>query len=255
MDAFYGLLKKEWKLSRVHIFIGIVILLTLLVAGYLVSVRIFEPIYYFFGVSGLLFLHIFYIPIIFGISLHGETKQLQLWLHTPQKVTSLVTAKLLVATVGYIFSFIIIAIATKYAFDWNVADFKNADVFTVGNVISVTIMLFLSSLSIGIIFLFCTAINLWQKKYIRRFQNLSLIIIIVVLYLATSFLEQTVWFATATNWLQINVPINKTIDITTHSISVNKQAIIYVGDIVYQVGKYLFLFFFSCYVIDKKVEV
>ncbi|MFD2443079.1 hypothetical protein ACFSO7_03690 [Bacillus sp. CGMCC 1.16607] len=255
MDAFVGLLKKEWKLSRLSMLVGLAILVTIQILAYFLSLRFEEPMIFFITNVVFLFLHVFYFCVFFGISIHGETKQLQMWLHTPQRISSLVTAKYIITFVGYIFSFTIVAITTRLSYELVADKLDYVNLFTIENTIGSTILLFLGSFSLGILVFFFTALNLWQKKYIRRFQGLTLVFMILILFIAVNFFEQSAFFKFMTSWFQISLPITESISFSGSDTSVGRDVTFYFGDALYRIGKSVFLFCFSCYLIDKKVEV
>lgn len=106
MNAWVGLLKKEFRTTRTFVFVTLGALAVFMVATYLFSLRVGHPIALF----GLAFipigLHIGYMVVYMLLSLNAESKRLHLWLHTPQPATQLLAAKLVNGLTGFLLTMI-----------------------------------------------------------------------------------------------------------------------------------------------------
>jgi hypothetical protein len=91
------LLKKEWRISKLWIWTTVGIVIAVNMAAYLLALKYDEPMTMFIPSLIVTCLHAFYMLMFMALSLQTEAKRLYLWLHTPQSVFRLVSAKLLIA--------------------------------------------------------------------------------------------------------------------------------------------------------------
>jgi hypothetical protein len=115
MNPWIGLLKKEWRISKLWIITTVGIVIAVNIVAYLLALKYDEPVAMFFPSLIVTCLHAFYMLIFMTLSLQTETKRLHLWLHTPQPVFRLVSAKLLLAFGSLLVSLFVSALFTYIA--------------------------------------------------------------------------------------------------------------------------------------------
>ncbi len=269
MNAWTGLLKKEYHLSRTGYFIGLGIMIFIAALAYLASIRFGEP-GIMLAISVMLVLsHMFYLPGHLFTSLNTEGKQLHLWLHTPQSARSLISAKLAISTVAMLVSLAISSLIAYFALinvfdtnEWllfkqevlNQLDVSMMDMIQMGLFGVIHLILLSINFTIWIIFLW-TIYNLFKRKIGR----LSWLVVIVTIAIPTwlfSKFQGTVMYDWLTNWGRMELKFLPTSGYSfTGNVGAPHVHYVHLGDYVIHLIILVGIFFLSTWLLDEKVEV
>ncbi|MFE7061245.1 hypothetical protein ACFVAD_03695 [Sutcliffiella sp. NPDC057660] len=106
MDVMKGLIVKDWKLSFKAMWQNLSVLFIVWLISIGLAMYYNDPLIVT-GIGGILLsAHIFYIGVDIAISLHKETKSMQ-WLHNPNSSLTLLSSKLFVSFITFLFSLLI----------------------------------------------------------------------------------------------------------------------------------------------------
>jgi hypothetical protein len=246
MNAWSGLLKKDFRLTRTMFFTGMVINMLVFMLAMFVEMKFGDPISMFFPLIAAVVLHVFYIPIILFISLKTEGNQLHLWLHNPQSAVSLLSSKLLIvalkmtASLALLYVMLTVLIIPKFS----LVEAYWTDTWIAGLLIFIHIIFI--SISMGVWVIFLWTLYHFMKGKIGRWSWLAVIAAIILPGWITAKIESTKFFMLITQWggMELKFPTFSTEPIP-----------LYAGEYLYQVIILVGLFYLSAWMIDNKVEV
>lgn len=258
VTALRGLLKKEVRLIRTEAMVTAGVILLYFV-GLFVATHYYSPQDVAFFSILPLEMSIWLMPLFLMTSLGEERKKLYLWLYNPQAVWKLLTAKLLVALAVGVVLHVIMTYGSYVFF----AAFLDNELAALGDWQGFTLfglgMLLMSS------YLSLWFISGWAVFHAieRFFKRLSLPITIGLLA-GTIFLlvnvEVSGWFMQLGEWLgmSLTLPIGMKASLEGSSGSFEMKVAserINVLHLLYHIGIASLLFFLSCRLIDRGVEV
>jgi hypothetical protein len=260
MNPWVGLLKKEWRISKLWIWTTVGIVIAVNMVAYVLSLKYDEPIVMFVPSLIVTCLHVFYMLIFMALSLQTEAKRLHLWLHTPQPVFQLVSAKLLIAFGSLLVSLFVSALFTyiaslgikeKYFHEemWNHELFIQSGVLVVLSIMLLSIHMAVWCLFYWVIYRIC-------KQMIAKLSGLIVALIyflwgwLFLLFMKTNIYE---WL---TAWGKVTMPGAMFMYNTTEGwIMVEKIETIAIGAVVFYGIMAVLAFCASIWLIDRKVEV
>jgi hypothetical protein len=260
MNPWIGLLKKEWRISKLWIITTVGIVIAVNIVAYLLALKYDEPVAMFFPSLIVTCLHAFYMLIFMTLSLQTETKRLHLWLHTPQPVFRLVSAKLLLAFGSLLVSLFVSALFTYIAsleikaryFNeemWNHELFIQSGVLAVLSIVLLSIHMAVWGLFYWVIYRIC-------KQMFPKLSGLIVALIYFLLgWLFLLFMKTNV-YEWLTGWGKVAMPgIAFNYDTTEGWTMIEKIETIAIGVVVFYGIIAVLVFCASIWLIDRKVEV
>lgn len=260
MNPWVGLLKKEWRISKLWILttVGIVIIVNMV--AYLLSLKYDEPIAMFVPSLVVTCLHAFYMLMFMALSLQTEAKRLHLWLHTPQPVFRLVSAKLLIAFASMLISLFVSALFTYIASlgikeRYFHEEMCNHELFIQSGVLAI-LSIVLLSVHMAVLCLFYWGIYRICKQMIPKLWGLIVTLIYFLLgWLFSSFMKTNV-YEWLTGWGKIAMPgVVFKYNTAKGWIMIEKMETMPVGAVVFYGIMAVLVFCASIWLIDRKVEV
>lgn len=253
MSPWFGLLKKEYRLSRTGILIGLIFLIVLLL-----SIFSFGPkgnTALFVLTSVLLMLHSFYLSIYMFFSLKTEGGHLHLWLHNTHSAKALLLAKLINGIVGLIISFAInyvFVILAINKLNYLSSNLINTLLLLSGNIIGYSIYLAMWIVFIWVVF------QVSKGKIGSYFSwFISVGAIIIPTWLLGKFRETSI-FKHLTNWGYIDISefghFVKELFVDNPNVIVESDSF-KIGVLLFYFLLTILLFLISSWLIDEKVEV
>ncbi len=260
MNAFIGLLKKEFRLSRQSVFINLsilafVILIVFLNVNLLMRGIDQSSIAKFVFTLMILVFQILYLAFFMLRSLRKEGKQLHLWLHNPHPAIQLLLAKLLNGILALFLSILISYLASVY--------FASKIGFSTG-------LIPLSFILVGALFATSIYLAIWVIFLWTLYQVLKNLIgkisipVVIGIWIGSSWLlqlfSQTQIYQYLTDWgkLDISKIMSFLTSLASHSPNFDlqfKPLYIHIGDYLFHALLILVLLFLSSWFLDKKVEV
>lgn len=265
MNAWTGLLKKEFRTTRTFVLVTLGMLAVFMIAAYLLSIRAGHPAVMF----GLAFipigLHSGYMLVYMLLSLNAESKKLHLWLHTPQSAVNLLLAKLFNGILGFLLSMsasIIFLIYATNSLDRVTQLYYHLGIGTGFIIQGVSILAF--SILLGSLIASFWVVSAWVihqtfKAYIGRWSIIGAIVFLFVLSYVSGLFETTQLYHTLFDWGYFSL----TDLFSLHALNWFPAAeagqigpvMVPLGAFVYHLIVGLLLFSLSCVLLDKKVEV
>jgi hypothetical protein len=260
MSPWIGLLKKEWRISKVWIFTTVGIVIAVNIVAYLLSLKYDEPITMFVPSLIVTCLHAFYMLMFMALSLQTEAKRLHLWLHTPQPAFRLVSAKLIIAFgsmlvslfASTLFTYIAsLGIKERYFHEkmWNHELFIES-----GALAALSIALL--SIHLAVLFLLYWVIYRICKQMISKLAGpVVTLAYFLIGWLFSSFMQTNV-YEWLTEWGKIAMPgVAFKYNATEGWIMIEKMETMPIGVVVFYGIMDVLVFCASVWLIDRKVEV
>ncbi|GGA80358.1 hypothetical protein [Ornithinibacillus halotolerans] len=263
MNTWLALTKKEFKLSLPAFIIAAVLFVGFMVGGYFIGRNFGYADEVLLGVS--LFassLHTLLLAFYLFYSLNTERKRLHLWLHNPMSISGLLSAKIFTNFVYMIITFAA-SITLNVIFFQRVTDLFNQQ--TLFNLTGTLLIMFLfSSLFVAAVFLFFWSIFMTLSQKMNDFLSF---VITFLLFVFTSWALGKVtdlsFYQTLTQWGEIKIQdmfvgFELNVDFDSQSASGDtflESTFIYIGDIIVEIIGIIALFFATCWIIERKVEV
>lgn len=256
MNAWNGLIKKEFRLGRTAFLIDFLGKALIYLAAYLYSLKINQPLV-LLSISMLIVIpHIFYLLGYMFYSLNAESKNLHLWLHNPQPGSRLLLSKLLTGVSAFVASLFLNSLILWYSLlqSFNFNEIILNKVIKLGFFIITNI--FGASIFLAMWFIFIWAVFVVLKKQIGRLSWLAGLGLVIIPTLIMDKFEQTKIYELLTNWgkikfsffdININYYFPENVEISAPNVAIG----VYVFYAVITIG----LFFLSSWLIDRKVEV
>lgn len=261
MNAWFTLTKKEFRLGLPIFLTALILFAGSIGAGY------FAGGYYGFREELLLIsfgfvlaMHVFFMLVYLFYSLNYERKVLHLWLHNPMSIAGLLSSKIftgfiyMVITFSACLSLFVLLLDNSYI----LLDYINAYDF-LG---AVTLTIFYFGLFTTFNFLLFWSIFLVFSQKTNDFLSflLAMVSFFFLSWVYHLFIDLP-FMQAMTNWggIQFNNLINGLeFHFSAESIKSNmttNASILYIGNVVRDFIVSIIIFFVSCFIIDKKVEV
>ncbi|OQP01499.1 hypothetical protein IC801_09715 [Geobacillus sp. 44B] len=260
MSPWIGLLKKEWRISKMWIITTVGIVIAVNIVAYLLALKYDEPITMFVPSLIVTCLHAFYMLIFMALSLQTEAKRLHLWLHTPQPAFRLVSAKLLIAFGSLLVSLFVSALFTyiasleikeRYFHEemWNHELFIQSGVLAVLSIMLLSIHMAVWCLFYWVIYRIC-------KQMFAKLSGLIVALIYFLLGWLFSLFMKTNVYEWLTGWGKIAMPgVMFKYNTTEEWIMIEKIETMSIGAVVFYGIMAVLVFCASIWLIDRKVEV
>jgi hypothetical protein len=260
MSPWIGLLKKEWRISKLWILTTVGIVIAVNIVAYLLALKYDKPITMLVPSLIVTGLHVFYMLMFMALSLQTEAKRLHLWLHTPQPVFRLISAKLLIAFGSLLVSLFVSALFTyiaslgikeRYFYEemWNHELFIQSGVLAVLSIV-------LLSIHMAVWFLFYWVIYRICKQMIPKLSGLIVTLICLLFGWLFSLFMKTNVYEWLTGWGKVAMPgVAFKYNTTEGWIMIEKMGTMPIGVIVFYGIMAVLAFCASIWLIDRKVEV
>jgi hypothetical protein len=260
MSPWLGLLKKEWRISKLWIITTVGIVIAVNIVAYLFALKYDEPIAMFVPSLIVTSLHAFYMLMFMALSLQTEAKRLHLWLHTPQPVFRLVSAKLLIAFGSLLVSLFVSALFTyiaslKIKERYFHEEMWDHELFIQSGMLAV-LSIVLLSIHLAVLCLFYWVIYLICKQMVPKLSGLIVTLIYFLFGWLFSLFMKTNVYEWLTGWGKVAMPrVAFKYNTTEGWIMIEKMGTMPVGAIVFYGIMAVLLFSVSIWLIDRKVEV
>lgn len=208
-------------------------------------------------------MQIFYLIYYLFYSLQSERKTLHLWLHNPMSAAALLSAKIFAGLVSMLATLVITGGTSLIALTFSNAltiDIQKTMIVEVGFWGAIHIILLAVSLGIGFTF-FWIIFLLFTRSFGTFISFLATFVIFIVVASGLERFSNTKVFEALTKWGEFKLENM----ITSLNVSVGQanaelfteigQISLYIGTYVYETIFTLFVFFISCWLLDRKVEV
>lgn len=267
MTVWKGLLKKEWKLAKPSMFIlfGIIIIGTILF--YSLSIYMNEPELFPSMMIGLMFAHVFYMTVIL-LGLLNKEGETQLWLHNPNSMAKLILAKLIPSFIFTIISLVMTIGMTTFA--TYLLGNGGLEFILLGNENDFSLSVIgLSSILIGAVYLSLWVLCFWTIYHaLARFPMIKNIrwVILIGIFAAVQFLSnrlhasvfykkiKELWVVRLKGFSIESENSNQSFQIKIESDAGGVIEIFLINWIL-GVLMAVFLFCFSVWLLERKVEV
>lgn len=265
MNAWASLLVKDFRLMRIPFFIGLLLLILLIGASYLLNMD-GHPARLSLAASFPLWMaHFFYLPAYIFFALLGESRTMHLWLHHPKRAWYLMSSKLVnglsAMAISLIINFLYMLVMVRTVMSDIEQVTLNWDrVFALGTMFNLLIILVSLYHAMWIYFIW----TLYQTSK-TRFGKLSWLVVIATLLLPTwgmAELQSTALYGMLAEWGASTINFSALL----HSLLNNPDSFlppemdnltisIYIGEIVIYLVITVVLFVVSSWLLDEKVEV
>ena len=262
MNSWIGLLKKELYLSKTNVLIALVGLVVAIIASFFIARSVDEPAV-MFGISlVILGFHIFNLGIYMLNSLQVESRQLHLWLHSPQPASKLLMAKLVNGFGALLLSLLVSILFVIYAGNQSLAyyDITILDWSAVSQVMG-AIIFYLVHMAIyfAIWVIFYWTIHQVIKGYIGKFSIVITILLFIFTQWGFAWLTESKIYYLLTGWGKLPIRFDQSTFISMFSVPpdvINGEIeLLFLGEYLFYVLLSVGLFFLSSWLIDRKVEV
>lgn len=259
MTALSGLLRKEFRLIRTSITVVAVVLFLYFVSLFVAATYYRPEDVGFFGFIPIA-LSIWFVPIILMQSFEEERKKLHLWLHSPQSAWKLIGTKFMVAFSASVILNVLIIIgvftfSALYLFDneqFLLRDWRHYVLLGLGTLPAGSY--------IAIWLMFGWALFHVLKRFLKK---LSLPVTIGLLVAAITLIfniETSGWFAQLAHWVGTTFHFPLGIEGNMEGSSGTFELKVSAGDVnvlhlLFHIGIACLLFFLSCRLVDREVEV
>lgn len=257
MKSWIGLWKKEMRLMKPIFLAGLLLIALVLSLAIIVPlVRGTDPLNASALLLGAGVLSQFsYIPVFFIISFYRENRHLELWLHTPQSIMKLLSAKIASAVTygavtllvnGILFlTFFLLAVEERVALP------SVGELLTACLLGALTILFF--SLMIGMFVVLFYSLYLLIKPYVGNWPAVLIVFVLVGAgsWIYTEFSNSAV-HETLTAWGEVSVQFQTGV---LAQITAQAPYSFYAGTFVYGLFEALLVLVIASFLLEKRVEV
>ncbi|RKD73381.1 hypothetical protein ATL39_1674 [Sinobaca qinghaiensis] len=257
MKSWIGLWKKEMRLMKPIFTAGLLLIALVLSITLIVPlVRGTDPI----NASAILlgagiFTQFAYIPVFFIISFYRENRHLEVWLHTPQSILKLLSAKIASAlacgAVTLLVNGVLFLIFFGLAVPEQVRFPSIGELLTASLLGALTILFF--SLMIGMFVILFFSLYLVIKPYAGKWFSILIVFVLVIggSWIYTKFSNSGV-YETLTMWGEISVNFQTGV---LGQIAAQAPYSFYTGTFVYGIVEALIVLVIASFLLEKRVEV
>lgn len=271
MTAWKGLLRKEWKLAKTNLFIGMVILCLVPIIIYTISHYLGDPAIFSSLMIGFVFAHIFYLPTLFLDALNKEGNS-QLWLYNPNSMTKIIFAKFIPSFAIFFVSFIMTIIITflaTYRMDYfylRDTTLSNETLFAIASTSMFSIIIVSVFLSLWVLFYWTIYHSLAHFPLLKKIRWLIILAILVIVQIFYNWLQKTtfyqkiiqLWVVKFKGFYFQSETLNQSFQFQISPVGATgsmKMMEISVMNGILQLFVALFLFYISIWLLERKVEV
>lgn len=246
MAAWAALFRKDFRLTRTVFFVGLVINFLVLLLTLYVDMNTGDNLYMFIPLLAAALFHVLYLPIMLFISLRTEAGQLHLWLHNPQPAAALFLSKVLngmimmVVSLAVLYTMAAVLISSRFS----LIETYWTDTWMAGVLIFPHIIIISTTIGVWVILLWSLYHAL--KYRMGRWTGLALLGAVILTSWVSAIFNSSSLYKLLTQWrsLEVNFP--------TFSID---PIPVYAGEYLYHFMVNIGLFYLSCWIMDRKVEV
>jgi hypothetical protein len=230
------------------------------IVAYLLALKYDEPVTMFVPSLIVTSLHAFYMLMFMAFSLQTEAKRLHLWLHTPQPVFRLLSAKLLIAFGSLLVSLFVSALFTYIASlgikeRYFHEEMWNHELFIQSGVLAV-LSIALLSIHMAAWFLFYWVIYRICKQMLPKLSGLIVTLICLLFGWLFSLFMKTNVYEWLTGWGKVAMPgVAFKYNAVEGWIMIEKMETMPIGVIIFYGMMAVLVFYASIWLIDRKVEV
>jgi hypothetical protein len=248
MRAWIALFKKDFKLTRIVFFVGLVINLLMALLTIYLGMNIENTLLMFIPLAAAVVFHVFYVPIMVFISLKIEANQLHLWLHNPQPASTLLISKIVNGLMMIVISLLMLYVMYGLLIipKFGLIEANWSDTWMSGLLIFPHIILI--SMMIGVLVMFLWALYQFLKFKIGRWSWLVVMGTVILTGWISTLFESTKLYRLLTHWGSMEINFS----FSTFSLDPIQ---LYTGEYFYDFFIIIGLFFLTAWIIDNKVEV
>ncbi len=255
-NAFKGLMRKEWLITKNHfIFLTCFkLFIWAVVLGGCLFTRNHELLY--IATSMIIGIHVIYITMIVGSGLSLEEKS-QMWLHNPRSTTMMLGSKLLTGILLQIISlfmaFLLLGLTVFFL------DSPGENFLTAGSILQMSIQLTFSGLELAIFYTFYWTVyhSMGKFVFLAKFKVVLFTLFIIASVLLILFIEKQL-LAGLHSILPFPVEMTKFMNVYIEEeglgIRSGSENISLAGLLISSI-KIIVLFFLSSWLLNKAVEV
>ena len=247
MNAWSGLVRKEFRLGRMGVLVALIVMSIYIGFSFYFSWKT-DPGVLIMMSSTLVMGHIIYLPVYIGLSLHREKHTMHHWLHNPLPGTTLLATKMLNGFLSLCFSLLIACLFFLYAWWVNkeIVDLSFQQVMDTG--IFVLVHIILASIYIGLWTLLLSMLEIVSKQKLGMWRVLVTVLILLLGPWTWRKLEATTLYKNLTHWGAIPLTEN-------NLFSMMNFDVLYIGFYIFHLVLAILLFLISSWLLDRKVEV
>lgn len=271
MVAWKGLLRKEWKLARVNVLIGFVILIVVPLFIYTVSRYLGDPAFFSSLMIGFVFAHIFYLPALFLAALNKEGST-QLWLYNPNSMTKMIFAKFVPSFVTFFISFTLTIMITLFitlsldSFFMKDISLSYETLLAISSISIFSIMIGAVFLSLWVLFLWTIYHSLARFQFLKKIRWILIFVLLMVVQIFNNWFRETdfyqqmkeLWVIKFNGLYFQSEAGNQSFQFQigpTGATGLADMMEISVINVIIQLLVALFMFYFSVWLLERKVEV
>ncbi|MDQ0300054.1 hypothetical protein J2S78_002501 [Salibacterium salarium] len=256
MKSWLALLKKEFLLTRTIFLFGIGLIFAVLGISYAMQEGYGPPVTIYgmtdrvmlYSMTAGILMHFIYLPVYMIISMQKELKTFHLWLHSPQPMYRLISAKM-ISGVVYMIGSLLLNGAIVLAIAYNLMPSENIPGYmeTIEFVGLAGSFIVAQSFYAGLFVLLFISLYLTLRDILRGWSWLIVIALFVVFIWISDDLMAAGW-----QWAEISINFETGI---LRPISEMFLYQFYVGNVLFHFIIMVVIFVISAVLIDRKVEV
>lgn len=258
-SAWVGLLKKEFRLGKPGALVALLLVLTGLSIGGLISLKIQHSSVMLVIAAALLIGHIFYLPVYLFMSMQGEREKMHLWLHSLHSGRNLLLAKLLNGLIAMfvtllIPAIVVVSVGSNLIEQFMLSSHPMMDALRLVSYTSIHIAALSLYLTIWGVFLWVL-----YRTLVPYFGKISWLLLLVLFFAGSWLLGK--WEATAlydrlTKWGAVQIEFDSfLVNLSNMNIDIGNTTVMHVGNFVYYAIISILLLLISGWLLDRKVEV
>ncbi|WP_377890459.1 hypothetical protein [Alkalihalobacillus sp. R86527] len=256
MKNWSGLLRKEFRVTRTLLLGAMAFDLLVMVGFFLASAR-WEFPYLTTIIGGVLaFMHVFFLPLYLLISLNSEGSKLHLWLHNPQSGTRLLGAKIMNGLLALSVSLGVVSVLTLVAYYTEPSDLQLPidNVWLLGFYILAVILA--ANISMGVWLTFYWTFYQVLKTYIRRWALLLVLMLIGLISWFGGWFSGTRLGEVVMEWGYVQFPTAFSMEFSQQEFDFSTSTVPFpIGSVIFDAIILVVIFFITCWLLDRKVEV
>jgi hypothetical protein len=261
MGTWAGLLKKELRLGLIGFLVPLFLTVFSLGAGGYVAWKFDQPGFLLVAAMTAIIGHTFYMPWYLAFSINAELGKMHLWLHNPNSGYTLLLAKYVSGLVTMAVSLFIPSVLVFWSrrtildqFSYSLITEDNLFVFGLETLVLVVAI----SIYLAVWGVFLWTISRLLVPYVGKLRWVVMIVLVIAgLWLMNQW-ESSALFEALTQWGAVEVDFARmmfSIDGLGFTWETRKGELLYLGSYVYYLAITVLVFFFSGWLLDRKIEV
>ncbi|MBO8172557.1 MAG: hypothetical protein H0Z33_11810 [Bacillaceae bacterium] len=257
MKGWLALLKKELRLTRSVVWTGIVLMIVIYLFNHVFVSQTGLDQTRLGPAAGLLFLHIFYLPVYMLISLQAETRHMHLWLHHPGSGWMLMGTKLLSGILAFVLSLAVTLVLTGITLYPDIAQNRSELLSFFPLIVTSILHLAGYGVYLAVWFVFLWTVYQILKSRIGKWSWLAIAALLLISFRLLHLIREAAWYRQVTQWGMIQLDLAKWLDafFPGQVPGTNPVINLYAGEYAFYVLLSVVLFWVSGWMLDRKVEV